>query len=342
MSSRAAIHADRWVLVTGGAGFVAGCLVRALLTEGYRVVVLDDLSAGHADSVPPACELVVGRTGDRPLVDALFDRPGLAAVFHFAGRISVPESVREPLAYYTNNVAEGIALVAAVAALGRPVPFVLSSSAGVYGPPDRIPVPVGEDAPMASPHAYGESKRVLEGLLRRLGESAGLPRAALRYFNAAGATAEVMERHSPESHLIPNLLSAAAGGPPATLYGRDYATADGTAVRDYVHVLDLADGHLRALRRLQAGAPGFAVNLGSGRGASLLEVLAAAERATGAPVPHTWEGRRPGDPPALVADIALARSLLAYEPRHSAIDTVVGDAWRYRPPTLREGGSHPR
>ena len=327
-----------WVLVTGGAGYVAGCLIRALLAEGYGVVVLDDLSAGHADSVPAACELIVGRVGERRQLLPLFARPGLEGVFHFAGRTSVPESVRDPLAYYTNNIAEGIALVAALAERPLRVPFVLSSSAGVYGPPDQIPVPVGEDAPTASPHAYGESKRVLEGLLARLGESQGLPFAALRYFNAAGATAEVVERHEPEGHLIPNLLHAAAGGPEATLYGRDYPTPDGTAVRDYVHVLDLADGHLRALHHLRGGGASLALNLGSGSGASVLEVLAAAERAIGRPVPHRWHGRRPGDPPVLVADIARARRLLGYAPRHSSIDEIVADAWRFRP-TYPVGGS---
>jgi UDP-arabinose 4-epimerase len=268
--------------------------------------------------------------GDRSLLDPLLARPGLAAVFHFAGRTSVPESVAQPLAYYENNVCQGVSLVAAVCALGRRVPFVLSSSAGVYGPADAIPVPVPEGAPTGASHAYGESKRVLEGLLARVGVSHRLPWAALRYFNAAGATAEVTERHSPEGHLIPNLLTAAAGGSPATLYGRDYDTPDGSAVRDYVHILDLADGHLAALRHLLGGGDSLPVNLGSGRPTSVLEVLRAAERATGVPVPHEWQGRRPGDPPMLVADIGLARRVLSYEPRFSDIDRIVADAWRYR------------
>lgn len=323
-------QAGAWILVTGGAGYVAGCLLHALLAEGYALTVLDDLSAGHADSLPSAVELVVGRVGDRPLVERLLARPGLAGVFHFAGRTSVPESVAEPLLYYENNVVEGITLVAAVATVGRAVPFVLSSSAGVYGPPERIPVPVSEEAPTASPHAYGESKRVLEGLLDRLERSHGLPWAALRYFNAAGATEAVVERHEPEGHLIPNLLTAAAGGPPATLFGRDYDTPDRSAVRDYVHILDLADGHLRALHHLRVKGGGLAVNLGSGRGASVLEVVRAVETATGAPLPHTWQARRPGDPPVLVADISRAERVLAYRPTHSDIGRIVADAWRWR------------
>lgn len=330
MSSRSPT-AGGWVLVVGGAGYVAGCLVRALLAEGYAVTVLDDLSTGHRAGLPAACELAVGRAGDRALVDRLLARPGLAGVFHFAGRTSVPESVADPLAYYQNNVAQGIALVAAVCALPKPVPFVLSSSAGVYGPPDAIPVPVPESAPLGPPHAYGESKRILEGLLARVERSQGQPWAALRYFNAAGATAEVVERHAPEGHLIPNLLSAAAGGPPATLFGRDYDTPDGTAIRDYVHILDLADGHLRALNHLLGSGGGLALNLGSGRPTSVREVVAAAERATGAPLPHAWQGRRPGDPPILVADISMARRVLGYDPRHSDIDRIVGDAWRHHP-----------
>ncbi|MCL6595322.1 MAG: UDP-glucose 4-epimerase GalE [Firmicutes bacterium] len=319
--------AGRWVLVTGGAGYVAGCTVRALLAEGYRVTVLDDLSTGHADAVPPECELVRGRVGDAAVTAPLFARPGLAAVFHFAARTSVPESVADPLAYYETNLVESVALVrAVVAAPSRPL-FVFSSSAAVYGHPDRSPVSEASPALPISP--YGETKRATEALLAWAERAYGLRWAALRYFNAAGAAPGVVERHEPEGHLVPNLLRAARGGPPATLYGTDYPTDDGTAVRDYVHVLDLAEGHLLAMRHLEAGGASMALNLGSGQGTSVRQVLAAVEAAVGAPVPHRWGERRPGDPPHLVADISLARRVLGYAPRASDIARVVADAWRY-------------
>jgi UDP-glucose 4-epimerase len=313
--------------VTGGAGFVAGQVVRDLLARGYAVTVLDDLSTGHRDALPPTCELVVGRIGDRTLTDALVARPGLAAVFHFAGRTSVPESVADPIAYYATNVAQSVALVAAVVERRPDVPFIFSSSAGVYGPPTRVPV--AEDEALRPISPYGETKRVVEGLLAWAGRAHGLPWMALRYFNAAGAAPGVVERHEPEGHLIPNLLRAARTRQPVALYGTDYPTADGTAVRDYVHILDLADGHLRALAHLQGGGESAPVNLGSGRGASVREVLEAAQAVVGAPVPHVWQGRRSGDPPALVADIGRARRLLGYSPRHSDIGRIVADAWRH-------------
>lgn len=316
-----------WALVTGGAGYVAGAVIQSLIARGLDVTVLDDLSTGHAESVPPEATLVVGSVGDRPLLDRVLDRPGLEAVFHFAGRTAVAESVADPLLYYATNVEQGIVLVRALADHHPGAAFILSSSAGVYGHPPVSPVP--EDAPLVPISPYGDTKRVLETVLAWCERAYGLRWMALRYFNAAGAAPGITERHEPESHLIPNILRAAAGGPPVTLYGTDYDTPDGTAVRDYVHVLDLSQGHLLALEHLAGGGPSMALNLGSGDGASVRQVLAAAEAVVGRPVPHTWHGRRPGDPPHLVADIARARTVLGYAPAHSGIDRVVADAWRF-------------
>jgi len=316
-----------WALVTGGAGFVAGAVLPALRARGLAVVVLDDLSTGHADAVPPPYELVVGQVGDEALVRRLLARPGLRAVFHFAGRTQVAESVRSPLAYYGANVEQGIALLRSIVDLNGPPPFILSSSAGVYGRPETSPVP--ESSSRCTTHPYGDTKRILEDILAWCEGAYGLRWCALRYFNAAGAAAGVVERHDPESHLIPNILAAARGGPPVTLYGTDYETPDGTAVRDYVHVLDLADGHLAALDHLAGGGESMAVNLGSGRGASVREVLDAAQRVTGRAIAHAWGPRRAGDPPALVADITRARRVLGFAPTRSEIERVVADAWRH-------------
>lgn len=316
-----------WILVTGGAGYVAHAVVEALLARNLDVVVLDDLSTGHADAVPPRARLVVGDVRNtRRLLD-LLDTPGHAGTFHFAGRTQVAESVREPLAYYTVNVSGSLALLEALARKAPDRPLIFSSSAGVYGAPDTVPVP--EDAPLRPMSPYGDSKRTVEAVLAACHKAWGLPYMALRYFNAAGATPGGSERHDPESHLIPNLLRAAAGGPAVTLFGTDYATPDGTAVRDYIHVLDLAAGHLAALDTLAAGGPSGCVNLGSGRGTSVREVLAAAERIVGHPIPHVFADRRPGDPPVLVADIRRARQVLHFVPERSSIEAIVSDAWAF-------------
>jgi UDP-glucose 4-epimerase len=316
-----------WALVTGGAGYVAGAVIQALIARGLDVTVVDDLSTGHAESVPPAATLVVGSVGDRATLDRVLERPGLEAVFHFAGRTAVAESVADPLLYYATNVEQGIVLIRALAANHPGAAFILSSSAGVYGHPPVSPVP--EDAPLSPISPYGDTKRVLETILAWCERAYGTRWMALRYFNAAGAAPGIAERHEPESHLIPNILRAAAGGPAVTLFGTDYDTPDGTAVRDYVHILDLCQGHILALDHLTRGGPSMALNLGSGKGASVREVLGAAEAVVGRPVAHVWQGRRPGDPPHLVADISRARSVLGFDPVHSGIDRVVLDAWRY-------------
>lgn len=313
------------VLVTGGAGYVAGPLLPRLIARGLRVVVLDDLSRGHTDTLPPSVELWVASVGDRRVLDEILGRGDITAVFHFAGDSEVARSVQDPMGTYRHNVAEGLRLIEAVADHGAP-PFVLSSSASVYGSATVSPIP--EETPLGPENPYGETKRVLENALRWVGEATGLRWAALRYFNAAGAEGTLRERHNPETHLIPNLLNAARSGYPVTLYGTDYPTADGSAVRDYVHISDLADGHLLALDHLtRGGAPG-AFNLGSGTGHSVHEVVRVVSEVTGRTLPVTLGPRRPGDPPTLVADIRRAEEVLGYKARQSDIAHIVATAWK--------------
>jgi UDP-glucose 4-epimerase len=316
-----------WVLVTGGAGYVAGATVRALLARGYEVTVLDDLSTGHAHTVPPEASLAVGQVGERRLVEELVLRRGLVAILHFAGRAQVAESVAQPLAYYQANVAQSLVLFSAWVRLAPRVPLLLSSSAAVYGVPQTVPIP--EDAPVRPVSPYGETKGILEGILASLEKAHGVSWAALRYFNAAGACPGVVEAHRPETHLIPNILAAARGEAAVTLYGTDYPTPDGTAVRDYVHVADLAEGHLLAMEYLRDGGASGPFNLGSGEGASVRQVLETAQRVVGRPIPHRFAARRPGDPPVLLADIGRAQRVLGFRPRRSTLEQVVADAWRW-------------
>lgn len=313
------------VLVTGGAGYVGGSLVRMLVGAGQRVVILDDLSTGHADAVPEGVELVVAQVGDVVTLREVLARFTFRAVFHFAASSLVGASLADPLAYYRNNVRQGLALITEVIRAGCP-PLILSSSAAVYGVPSLVPVP--EDAALAPISPYGETKRVLEQALRWCGEAYGLRWAALRYFNAAGALeGGPTERHAPETHLIPNVLRAARGETELTLFGTDFPTPDGTAVRDYIHVADLAAGHVAALEHLEQGGAGGPFNLGTGRGHSVAEVLQAAERVVGHPIPYTTGPRRAGDPPALVADPTRAQEILGWTARHQDLGEIVASAW---------------
>lgn len=314
------------VLVTGGAGYVAGPLLSRLIDRGLRVIVLDNLIQGHTDTLPPEVELWTASAGDQGVLEEILGRGDVSAVFHFAGDSSVEASVKDPVTTYRHNVAEGLRLIETVARDHAHVPFILSSTAAVYGTASAAAIP--EDAPVTPQSPYGETKRVLEAALRWVGEARGLRWAALRYFNAAGAEGPLRERHQPETHLIPNLLNAARSGSAVTVFGTDYPTADGTAVRDYVHISDLADGHLLALDHLGRAGPSGVFNLGSGRGHSVQEVVHAVSEVTGRVLRVTPGPRRPGDPPALVADIRRARALLGYEPRHSDITTIIETAWQ--------------
>lgn len=312
------------VLVTGGAGYIGSVVVDQLLARGCRVVVLDNLSTGHREAVADGATWVEGGIGDRGAVERLLARHPVDAIVHLAAFALVAESVANPEKYRQNNVAAArVLLEAAVAAGVRR--FIFSSSCSVYGYPERTPIT--EDSPKAPVNPYGATKLEFE---RILGEFAarGLSSVSLRYFNAAGATAERGEDHDPESHLVPNVLGVALGVRPAVdVFGTDYPTADGTAVRDYIHVDDLADAHVRALDLAPNGA--IALNLGTGTGHSVREVVQMARRITGHAIPARDQPRRPGDPAELVAAAQRATTVLGWRPRRSSLEEIIESAWRW-------------
>ena len=325
------------ILVTGGAGYVGSHACKALAKAGYRPVVYDNLSRGHRAAVRWG-PLVEGKLHDRPRLAEAMRSHRVSAVMHFAAFAYVGESVTDPEIYYTNNVGGTLALLGAMrdAAVRT---LVFSSTCAVYGVPDAVPI--RETTAKAPLNPYGETKLAIERTLHWYAGAYGLNYAALRYFNAAGADpdGEIGEDHDPETHLIPLVLRAALGaGKPVEIYGTDYPTPDGTAIRDYIHVTDLADAHVRALADLGAGGDSGALNLGTGRGHSVREVVAAVERVAGRMVPRREVARRPGDPPELVADPALANSRLGWRPMHSDIDTIVRTALAWE---TRNGPSPP-
>ena len=315
------------VLVTGGAGYIGSVVVDQLLEQGFEVVVLDDLSAGHPQAVARGAAFVQGGVGNRELVDTLLEGERIEAIIHLAAFALVAESVAQPRKYVTNNVTAARVLLEAAARAGVRR-FVFSSSCAVYGHPATVPI--AEETPQAPVNPYGETKRNYERLLADIGPKHGMTVVSLRYFNACGATDARGEDHDPETHLIPNVLAAALGKRPAVeIYGTDYPTSDGTAVRDYVHVSDIADAHLRALNvKLDGGDP-VAVNLGTGTGNSVRAVVEAARRVTGRPVPTIERPRRPGDPPELVAAVGRAATVLGWRASHSSLDEILGSAWRW-------------
>jgi len=313
------------ILVTGGAGYIGSITAHHLLKRGFEVVVVDDLSRGHRENVAPE-RLHVVRLQDTDGVAALLK--GVDAVVHFAAYSAVGESMREPELYFSNNVGGTASLLEAMARNGVRR-LVFSSTAAVYGNPEKMPIP--EDARIAPVNPYGESKAIVEKILRELDHYRGLRSVPLRYFNACGADpgAGLGEAHNPETHLIPLLFRAVATGEPVQIFGNDYATPDGTCIRDYIHVSDLATAHLAALDHLLAGGASAAFNVGTGAGLTVLEVLRAVEKVTGKSVPHKIAPRREGDPTELVADSTKLRKTLGWEPRHSGIEEIVRDAWAY-------------
>lgn len=313
------------ILVTGGAGYIGSHTCKALAAEGYAPVVLDNLVVGHRDAVRwgPCIE---GDVLDTATVADAIKTHRVEAVIHFAAFAYVGESVLEPAKYYRNNVAGTLSLLDACRG-ERVDKVVFSSSCATYGIPDSLPIT--ESAPQRPINPYGRTKLIVEQVLADYANAYGSRYAALRYFNAAGADpdGELGERHDPETHLIPLAILAAAGRREALeVFGDDYDTPDGTCIRDYVHVTDLARAHVLALRHLLDGGDSLAVNLGSGNGTSIREVIAAVERVTGRKVPHTIRPRRPGDPPALYADPQLAREKLGFATELSDIDTIVQTA----------------
>ena len=316
------------VLVVGGAGYIGSHMVKLLLDRGHGVTTLDDLSGGHREAVLGG-EFVRGDVGDAAALDALFARQRFDGVMHFASFIQVGESVREPAMYYRNNVGNTLRLLEAMAQHGVRR-FIFSSTAAVFGEPDYTPI---DEAHARRPiNPYGRTKAMVEDALADFDHAYGLKSVSLRYFNAAGADPDgfLGEAHSPETHLIPLVLQAAAGTRPAiAVFGRDYPTPDGTCVRDYIHISDLCEAHLLALERLAAGAPSAAYNLGNGAGFSVQEVISTAGRVTGRAVPVQDAPRRAGDPAVLVADSRLASSELGWRPRYAALDLIVEHAWRW-------------
>ena len=317
------------VLVTGGAGYIGSVTVEALLAAGHAPVVLDDCSTGHAAAVPAGVPLLRQNYGVEAATMAVLRDHKIDAILHCAARSLVAESVREPARYYRQNVAGGIALLDAARAAGVKR-VVFSSTAAVYGVPEATPIP--EDAPLRPINPYGETKRTFEGALEWYGRAYGLRTVSLRYFNAAGASPAFGEAHDPETHLIPNILGAVERDEELTLFGGDYPTPDGTPIRDYIHVVDLADAHIRALEATAGvDAPGFlACNLGSGTGFSVLEVVAAAEKVVGRPIQARIGPRREGDPPILIARADRARERLGWEPRRGTLAEMIGSAWAWR------------
>jgi UDP-arabinose 4-epimerase len=313
------------ILVTGGAGYIGSHACKALARAGYVPVVYDNLSRGHREAVRWG-PLVEGDIADHARLGAAIAEHRVTAVMHFAAYAYVGESVGNPSLYYRNNLCGTLSLLEAMRETGV-VEIVFSSTCATYGTTDAIPI--RETAPQNPVNPYGETKLAIERALRWFGQAYAMRSVSLRYFNAAGADpeGEIGEDHEPETHLVPLVLQAALGQRPAIeIYGTDYPTPDGTAIRDYIHVDDLADAHVRALERLRAGGASIALNLGTGRGHSVREVIAAAEAVSGRRVPARDSPRRHGDPPALVADPSLAAETLGWRARHSGIEAIIRTA----------------
>jgi UDP-glucose 4-epimerase len=315
------------ILVTGGAGYVGSHAVRLLQSRSHEVWVYDNLSRGHRAAVP-AGRLITGDVADQPHLKRVLQANRIEAVMHFAAFALVGESVADPALYYGNNLVGTFHLLEAMrgAAVQK---LVFSSTTATYGTPEKMPI--AEATPQLPINPYGFSKLAVERMLDDYSHAYGLSFAALRYFNAAGAAADgsIGEDHLPESHLIPIVLQVALGQRESiAIFGDDYPTPDGTCIRDYVHVEDLADAHLLALERLGGGRR-LKLNLGTGRGYSVREVIDACRKITGHPIPTGLGPRRPGDPPELVADNALVRETLGWSPKYATIESIVETAWRW-------------
>ncbi len=334
-------HSSSPILVTGGAGYIGSHTVRLLASQGRKVVVLDNMVFGHDRSiVDEGVELVVGDVGNQALVRSLFEKHAFGAVIHFAAYAYVGESVTNPLKYYQNNTAEPIKLLQVMQEHSCKV-FVFSSTCATYGVPDKLPITETNQQNPINP--YGQSKLMVEKILADCDTAWGLRSACLRYFNASGCSPDgkIGEDHDPETHLIPRVLMALTGEIEfLEVFGTDYDTPDGTCIRDYIHVEDLADAHARALDHLAAGGTSVRCNLGTGVGVSVKEIIAAAEEITGKSVPVKYGPRRAGDPASLVADPALAKELLGWVAARKDIKQMVGPAWTWMSGPLR--GRYPQ
>jgi UDP-glucose 4-epimerase len=325
------------ILVTGGAGYIGSHTVLALVRAGYQVVILDNLVYGHRDLVEKVLqvELIVGDTSDRSLLDHLFKTRSIDAVMHFSAYAYVGESVTDPAKYYRNNVLGTLTLLEAMLAASIQK-FVFSSTCATYGVPEFIPIP--ENHPQNPINPYGASKLMVERILADFDVAYGLRSVRFRYFNAAGADPDgsLGEDHNPETHLIPLVLLTALGKQQAiSIFGTDYPTPDGTCIRDYIHVSDLADAHILGLEYLLNGGKSEVFNLGNGNGFSVREVIAAAEQVTGLTIPVHQSDRRPGDPPYLIGSSEKARNILGWQPQYPGITDIMAHAWQWH--QLRHG-----
>jgi UDP-glucose 4-epimerase len=316
------------ILVTGGAGYIGGVTSKLLLALGESVVILDDLSRGHRASVSSDISLYQGDIGDRELLRRITSKHDIEACIHFAALAYVGESVSNPARYFQNNVESGIRLLEGLREANVKL-MVFSSTCATYGEP--IKIPIAEDHPQQPTNPYGWSKLFMERIMESYDRAYGLRFVALRYFNACGAAGDIGEDHHPETHLIPNVLNAALGKLSSVhVFGNTYPTDDGTPVRDYIHVSDLADAHVRALAYLREGGKSDRVNLGTGHGYSVLQVIETAKQVTQKPIPMTIEPPRPGDPSRLVADASYANTLLGWRPRHSDLTEIIQSDWDWR------------
>lgn len=319
------------ILVTGGAGYIGSHAVLALEAAGYSVIILDSLEYGHQELVEHHCqaELIVGKTTDRALLDQIFQTHNISAVMHFAAYIAVGESVKKPAEYYHNNVVGTLTLLEAMIA-AHIKQFVFSSTCAIYGPPKTVPIP--EDHPKNPISPYAASKLMVEQMLIDFAAAYDLRSVAFRYFNAAGADPEgrLGEDHQPETHLIPLVLHTALGHRKnISIFGTDYETPDGTCIRDYIHVFDLASAHVLGIKYLSQGGQSAFINLGNGNGFSVREVIETARQITGESIPAVECDRRPGDPPSLVGSGDQARTLLNWQPQYPDLESIISHAWQW-------------
>jgi UDP-glucose 4-epimerase len=315
------------VLVTGGAGYIGSVVAEELRATGVEVVVLDDLSRGHRSAVAPEVAFYEGDIGDDDLIKRVCRENEITAAMHFSAFADVGESVRRPDIYYKNNVVQTLRLLDSLVKCDVKQ-FVFSSSCATFGEPQYVPM--DEKHPQWPTNPYGWTKLMVERILSDYEKACGLRSISLRYFNACGATATRGELHDPETHLIPIVLQAAAGTRShVTILGTDYPTPDGTCIRDYIHVADLSDAHIRALKLLEDGRESDSFNLGVGQGFSVLEVIEAARRVTNAPIETQIAPRRPGDPSQLIADASKARSELGWTPKFTDLDTIIESVWSF-------------
>jgi UDP-glucose 4-epimerase len=311
------------IFLTGGAGYIGSVCSELLLNEGHEVAIFDNLTEGHRRAVDSRANFIRGDLADRLQIEAALSRTRPDAVMHFAAYALVPESMRDPSKYFRNNIANGLNLLDAVVATGVQR-IIFSSTCAIFGPPERVPIDETANPRPVSP--YGESKLAFEKILRWYDEIHALKFVSLRYFNAAGATENLGEDHRPETHLIPNVLNVALGkSPNVEIYGTDYETPDGTCIRDYIHIVDLARAHILALG---ADASGF-YNLGTGGGSSVREVITACRKITGRKIETIEKPRRPGDPPRLIASSEKIKKELGWQPQFQLLDAIVESAWKW-------------